>query len=428
MFHRHGSEGVETERVENGVEIGQAARQNEGATRRILGIGLAGFFLGMSDGIATGILPIFMSKIGAGAAALGLIEGCADAACRLVAGKGRAAGRSEKGGRKARMLLGALLASVQGFLAFILSPLQALPVRAASAVGRGLSGPIPEADLDIPRGTFRGDRSYRKGVWFGAIVGPALALASLRLLPIQAIFLFSFPLSFLAVASLAFFVRGSPESAASAAPFQSHAAPFPLFRPSHPFFASAGIFRLGNFAVTLLLLRAYEFLTRDHGSARAASLVLLLYIFYRILYVAAAALVVRRPARIAGKGLLNFGYFLIGIIYLGFIFLPPVKSYIGLLPALFLLFLLLALAGIGQSLVDSTERALMTELLPEPLWESGDRTLGRVRTIGALVSSAAVGVLWSVLSPTAGFLYAGLLSLLGAVFLLRLPEKKPVQE
>lgn len=398
--------GTKFNRVEKGFEIERTTLQKEAPIRQIVGIGLAGLFLGMGDAIATVLLPVFIANIGGGAAVLGLIEGCAEAARRLAGMKGRAVRRPGGGKRKTRLLLGGILSSVQGFLAFTLSPFQAFWVRGVSAVGEGLRGPVSEAGLDIPQ----------RALWSGAVLGPALALASLSRFPLQEIFLFSFPLAFLATASLVVLVREA-ERSEDAAP--SPIALSPLPRPFYPFFASAGLFRLGNVAVTLLLLRAYELLTRDHGAARAASLVVLLYILRQLLYAVTSVWVAQPAARSGKKRLLTLGYFLLGWIYLGFIFLPPVKSYIGLLPALLFFFLLLALAGIGQSLVDLTERALMIELLPELGREKGDRTLSQVRAIGSFASSAAVGALWSALSPTVGFLYAAVMCLLGGALLLR---------
>lgn len=404
------------------LNIERVTSQKGGTIRRILGIGLAGFFFGMGDGIITAILPIFIAQIGSGAAVLGLIEGCADAALHLVRKRGPAV---RTGGWRPGGLLGPLLASAQGFLAFTLSPLIVFLVRSVSAAGRGLRGSIPEADLHSPTRASRTSRFYRTMEQSGTFLGPTLVLASIGLFPLRDVFLLSFPLSFLAIASLGLLVREAPKPADGAARVQF--TPLPLPRSFYPFFAGAGFFRLGNFTVTLLLLRAYELLTRDHGAARAAHLVVLLYIFHHLLYSVTAAVVAKLSFRIGKGRRLIFGYFLVGSTYLGFVFIPPVKSYIGLLPALMFFFFLFALGGIGQSLVDATERTLMTELFPEPSREKGDRALTQVQAIGALVSSAAVGVFWFVFSPTVGFLYAALMSLLGGVLLLRVSGRPALE-
>lgn len=399
--------------MEKEIEIERTISQKGGTIRRILGIGLAGFFFGMGDGIVTAILPVLIAQLGSGAAVLGLIEGCADAAFHLVRQRGRAA---QKGGGKANGLLGGALASLQGFLAFAFSSLLVFVVRAVSAVGRGLRALIPEGDFDFPRRNSRTIRFYRTMERSGTVLGPTLVLASIGLFPLRDVLILSFPLSLLAIASLLLLIREAPQRIESPSSRGGHSS---LPRPYYFLFVSAGIFRLGNCAVTLLLLRAYELLWRDHGAARAANLVVLLYIVHQIVDALIGALIARSSAQASKKKLLTLGYFLLGWLYLGFIFIPPVKSYIGLLPALFFFFLLLALGGAGQALVDSMERSLMVELLPAPVWESGDRTLGRVRAIGGFASSAAVGLLWFAFSPTAGFLYAALMSLLGGLLLLR---------
>jgi MFS family permease len=410
--------GNEIKKVEKEIEIERIASQKGGTIRRILGIGLAGFFFGMGDGIVAAILPVLMAQIGSGAAALGLIEGCGDAAFHLVRQRGRAA---QKGGWKTSGLLGGALASLQGFLALTLSSLLVFLVRSVSGVGRGLRALIPEADLDFPRRNSRTVRFYRTMERSGTVLGPTLVLASIGLFPLRDVFLLSFPLSLLAIASLTLLSREAPRNAEGAA--RSHVTSSFLPRPFYLFFVGAGIFRIGNVAVSLVLLRAYELLWRDHGAARAANLVVLLYIVHQILYAVTGVLITRSPTQTGKKRSLTLGYFLIGLLYLGFIFIPPVKSYVGLLPALFFFFLLLALGGAGQSLVDLTERPLMVVLLPESAWERGERTLDQIRAIGAFLSSMAVGLLWSAISPTVGFLYAGLLSIFAGIFLLRLRDK-----
>jgi len=43
--------------------------------------------------------------------------------------------------------------------------------------------------------------------------------------------------------------------------------------------------------------------------------------------------------------------------------------------------------------------------------------LATVNGVGDLISSVAVGVLWSSVSPNAGFIYAGTFTLLGAILI-----------
>jgi MFS family permease len=71
-----------------------------------------------------------------------------------------------------------------------------------------------------------------------------------------------------------------------------------------------------------------------------------------------------------------------------------------------LLLLFFALAGAGMGLADTAESALVAGLLPDELRGSGFGLLGAVQSLGDFVSSAAVGLVWTVISPTAAFALA----------------------
>jgi len=65
-----------------------------------------------------------------------------------------------------------------------------------------------------------------------------------------------------------------------------------------------------------------------------------------------------------------------------------------------------ALAGGGIGLAETAESTLVAQLLPDQLRGSGFGMLGAVQAAGDFAASAAVGLLWSVLSPAVGFAYA----------------------
>ena len=79
----------------------------------------------------------------------------------------------------------------------------------------------------------------------------------------------------------------------------------------------------------------------------------------------------------------------------------------------------------GHGLAETAESALVARLLPDALRGSGFGLLGAVQSLGDFVSSAAVGLVWTIVSPRAAFLVAAawmLLSLL-ATGLIR-PEQR----
>ena len=62
-------------------------------------------------------------------------------------------------------------------------------------------------------------------------------------------------------------------------------------------------------------------------------------------------------------------------------------------------------------------KSLAAELLPAANRGSGFGVLATVNGVGDLISSVAVGALWSSVSSNAGFIYAGTFTLLGAILI-----------
>jgi len=78
-----------------------------------------------------------------------------------------------------------------------------------------------------------------------------------------------------------------------------------------------------------------------------------------------------------------------------------------------------ALAGSGIGLAETAESALVARLLPDHLRGSGFGLLGGVQSFGDFASSAAVGLLWTAISSTAGFVYAATSMLVATASALR---------
>jgi MFS family permease len=64
------------------------------------------------------------------------------------------------------------------------------------------------------------------------------------------------------------------------------------------------------------------------------------------------------------------------------------------------------LAGSAIGLAETAESALVARMLPDRLRGSGFGLLGGVQSFGDFASSAAVGLLWAVVSPSVAFAYA----------------------
>ena len=166
---------------------------------------------------------------------------------------------------------------------------------------------------------------------------------------------------------------------------------------------------LGDFAVTLLILRAIQILTPSHGAVRAGAIGMGLYAFHNVIGAAAAFPAGVLGDRIGHRAILAAGYLLAAATFVGFIFAP---ARVAALAALF------GLAGIYVAIQDTLEKSTATELLPREVRATGYGVLASVNGIGDFVSSMAVGFLWSAVSPAAGFIYAASLTGLGGAALI----------
>ena len=67
-----------------------------------------------------------------------------------------------------------------------------------------------------------------------------------------------------------------------------------------------------------------------------------------------------------------------------------------------------ALAGIGIGFVETAEAAAVASLAPEPIRGSAFGLLAGMQSLGNFAASAVAGLLWTLVSPTAAFLWLAL--------------------
>jgi MFS family permease len=157
-------------------------------------------------------------------------------------------------------------------------------------------------------------------------------------------------------------------------------------------------FELGNIATTLLILRATQLLHTDTRSYTvAATLAILIYAAHNVVASVVAAL----GGRWIDKGNVRFifatGAALYVLAYVGFAI--SIHSWLWLIAAFIL-------AGSGIGLAETAESTLVARSLPDELRGSGFGLLGGIQSFGDFASTATVGLLYTVFSPTVGFLYA----------------------
>jgi MFS family permease len=166
------------------------------------------------------------------------------------------------------------------------------------------------------------------------------------------------------------------------------------------------IFGCGDFSHTLLILYAVQSLTPLLGAAAAGSAAIGLYTLHNVLYAAGAFPAGALADRFGKRGFLIAAYVLAVLMNFLLLAMPPS------LPVLTLAF---ALGGAAYAAQQTLERAIAADLVPAEVRSTGFGVLATVNGIGDLISSLAVGALWSGFAPAAGFAFSLALTAVGTL-------------
>lgn len=374
----------------------------------VLGIGLASLFSDWGHEAATAILPAFLASLGAPAIALGIIEGVSDGLssfAKLIGGW--IADRPRW--RKPTGIVGYCATAITTFTyAFAHSWPFLLLMRALGWTGRGSRGPSRDSLLadSVRQGQEGRAFGFERAMdTLGAVLGPLCATLLVGTLGFRGVLRWTLLPGLLAAAAFALLApHAKANSERNATSFRATLANMPA--AYWRYLAAVFTHGIGDFAPTLLILRATQLLAPRLGTGKAATVSIALYTLYNVVSAATSYPAGALGDRIGRRGLLALGYITAAIAYLGFIFIP------ASLPVLILLF---GLAGVHAGFQQPLEKSLASSLLSVEQRGSGFGLLAAVNGIGDLVSSVVVGALWSNVSPSAGFAYAVLFIILGAI-------------
>jgi MFS family permease len=394
---------------------------------------LTSLFSDFCHEMATAVLPQFMQAIGASAAALGFIEGAADAASSFV--KLGAGYRSDKiGHRKGWIVVGyALTAVCMPVLAFAFAWPLILVARVVGWFGRGIRGPLRDAMMSesiAPQDRGKAFGFERAGDTTGAVIGPLAAFGLLTWasthpaivqrvnswLPGDAaslggafrmIFLLTLIPGILSVLSLAFLTKEKRRPLNHEMRFMTTLRAMP--HEYRKFLLAVGLFGIADFAPTLMILRATQVLTPSVGLLDAARYAALLYLLRNVIYALACYPIGALSDRFARTGFLAIGYGVAVVTFIGFAIAVPSLWWLG---ACFIL------AGVFIAWEDTCERAAVRDYVHESIAGTAYGVLGTVNGVGDFASSLIVGLLWTAVSPSWGFAYAVLVGAAGTLLMV----------
>ncbi|MBI4701244.1 MAG: MFS transporter [Deltaproteobacteria bacterium] len=367
------------------------------------------------------LLPAFLAALGAGAFALGWIEGLAEAvASVLKLASGRWADRL--GRSRPFVVAGYSLSSlVRPLVALAAASWHVLAVRVVDRVGKGLR--TSPRDALIAASVDPADRGAAFGLHramdhTGAVLGPLLAAAFLTFWSsdLRSLFWLTAIPDAGVILLVALGVREAPAAAAAATAPAPSATPGPAARPRRALatvLVPVGIFTLGNASDVFLLLKA--------GAVHAP--LVSLPLLWMGLHVVKALLSVpggRLADRWGRRRTIALGWLVYAAVYLGFAFAQTRAAVVGL----FLVY------GAYHGLAEGPEKALVADLAPRG---RGGTTFGwfhLTQGLLALAASVLFGSLWEWAGSAAAFITSAALAavavvLLGVLGRQRAPASQP---
>jgi MFS family permease len=376
--------------------------------RSVVALGWVSFLTDVSSEMIYPLLPAFLTKtLGAGPAAVGLIEGVAETTASLAkVGSGVWSDRVRR--RKPLVVLGYAIAAIARPLVAIANAwTQVLAIRFTDRVGKGIRTSPRDALLAdlVPR--------ERRGRAFGlqramdnagGFVGPLVAafLLKIALLDERSVFLLAAVPGIAAVVLLLLAVPNTarPLTPAVSPRAETGSSRAPLPRNFWTIVVIFGFFTLANSTDAFLLLRAQQ----------AGVETWQLPLFWSFFQGVKAATGVPGGAmadRLGRVPAIALGWLVYALAYTGLAFVASPLGAWGLV----------AFYALFYGLTEGAERALVADLVPESLRGRAYGVFHAAIGIAALPASVLFGFLWQRFGARAAFSTGAVVALVSAVLL-----------
>ncbi len=373
-----------------------------GITRNIILLGVVSLFTDLSSQAVFPLLPLFMTSVlGAGAVAVGAVEGAAETTASLLkVASGYWSDKVRR--RKPFVLLGySLSALTKPLFALAAAWPFVLAVRVVERIGKGLRDAprdaiVAESCAPEVRGKAYGFHRAMDGT--GSILGALVAALLLPLWGYRKLFLLAFLPGILAVSA----ILPVREADGKGNRGQQRVSILRLPGALKLFLLVAGLFSLGNFGYAFLLLKA-----KNIGLADTSAL--WLYILYYVVYSLCSTPLGMLSDRIGRRPVLLGSYLLFGVAALVLLFSSTQAHLIAAF----------ALYGVFFAMNDGSQRAFVVDLAPKEMRATALGALHTATGLAALPGGLLAGLLWDTIGPGATFTYGLCLALVSvALFLL----------
>jgi MFS family permease len=387
----------------------------KGLSRNVVILGFVSLLNDAASEMIYPLLPVFLTAVlGAGPAALGVIEGIAEStAAFLKLYSGYLSDRVKR--RKGWIVAGYSLSNIiRPLIALAGTWPQVLALRFADRVGKGIrtsprDAMIADATPPEYRGTAYGfHRAMDHG---GAIVGPLAATALLLVMHdnLKTIFLLSFIPGMLAVGLLLGGLKEQRTTAPLTGPggFNVRAAWAEIPAGLRKFLGVILVFTLGNSTDAFLLLQAQKL-------GVAVALLPMLWVTLHLVKMAFSVPAGILSDRVGRKAVIVVGWLVYALVYAGF----------AVANTEWHAWTLFAVYGIYFGLTEGVEKALIADLAPAHLRGSAFGLYHLAVGLGAFPASLLFGLVWQRFGAAPAFGLGAGLALLSSVLLILLYVQK----
>lgn len=390
------------------------ATWRQGLTRNVVILGFVSLLNDAASEMIYPLLPVFLTSVlGAGPAALGMIEGIAESTASLLKlYSGYLSDRVKR--RKGWVVVGYTISNIiRPLIAFAGSWVQVLVLRFSDRVGKGIrTSPRDAMIADSTPPEFRGmaygfHRAMDHG---GAIVGPLLATGLLLIYhdSVSTVFLLSFIPGTMAVVLLLAGLREQEVVPTGGSTFSVQSAWTEMPADFRKYLLIILIFTLGNSTDAFLLVRA---------QALGVPIALLptIWVALHVVKMAFSVPGGMLSDRLGRKWVIVAGWLVYALVYAGFAFASRQWH----------VWALFATYGIYFGLTEGAEKALVADLAPARLRGSAFGLYHLTVGIGAFPASLLFGLVWEEAGAGAAFGMGAVLALLSSVMLALLRDTKP---
>lgn len=373
-----------------------------GLEKNVFYTGLTSFFTDTSTKMVYSVMPLFLLSIGASKTTIALIEGIAESTASLL--KALSGFWSDKIGKnKPFMIIGyGITAVVTPFYAAVVTPFQVLYLRFFERIGKGfrtaprdslISGSIRNNDAGRNFGFHKAmDNS-------GAILGPLLAFLLLSLFPLNYgyIFLLATIPAIIGVITIVILIK---EAQAKPSPVKNTLSLKHLPKKYWFFLIVIFVFSLGNSTDALLLVKTSE-------TGIKSSYIPFVYLIFNLVAVFLAIPIGKLSDKIGREKLIILGFLTYAVVYF---FFGKYKN-INVFLFLFVLY------GFYSALTDSSQKAMISDIVSKDLKGTGYGLYHAVLGITLLPASLIAGILYDKVNSDAPFYFGAAMALLATILM-----------